>query len=190
MLRSRRHAFGFVTALALSFGAARDLPALSATAQEKGAPPAPQQQEPAKTREVVPAAPQEAPARAKKGDRGARAAKEAPIAAPAPLATTPIGAPDPKLLRNIAKQMVTMERIHRERQARMDRLIEVFSETKATDKIKEVEALRTKENTRYLAAMEGYKKSIGPEIYTKICALMNGQPAGSNSGAGATRGGR
>ena len=118
------------------------------------------------------------------GDRPSRdRMKDAPATVPSAVKPAAASAmPDPAVLRSIAKEMVTLERIHRDRQARLDRLVEVFSEGKQMDKVKEIEALRAKENTRYLAAMQGYKKIVGPEVHGRIVALLNGNSVGAGAG--------
>jgi hypothetical protein len=214
MFLSRRRAFGLVTALTFLFGGIGSAPSAHGSAQsssgtaQRASPsaqsqlqtlgyaqstpapaPAPeaQKQEPAKPSEVAPAQPAAGKGRGAKGDRPAHdRTKGAPATVPAavqPGATAP-AMPDPAVLRSIAKEMVTLERIHRDRQARMDRLVEVFSQAKQMDKVKEIEALRAKETTRYSAAMQGFKKIVGPEVHGRILALMNGSTAGSNAPPG------
>jgi hypothetical protein len=39
--------------------------------------------------------------------------------------------------------------------------------------VKQLGELRAKQEVRYSAAMEGYKKAVGPETFAKIQAAMN-----------------
>jgi hypothetical protein len=129
--------------------------------------------------EPVPANPAPPPPAPKQADKGAergmvveRVGVGAASNQPVPVVSEMVK-PEVAQMRAVAKQMIRMEQIHRERLARIDRLVEIFGAQKDTEKLKLLSELRAKQEMRYAAAMEGYKKAVGPETYAKIQAAMN-----------------
>lgn len=78
-------------------------------------------------------------------------------------------------VRKIAKQMHTMEKRHREILSRLARVEELYLQAGQDEKLNELEDLRTRWQTRYERAMNGFRDSIGPEMFGKIRAAMGGE---------------
>ncbi len=65
-------------------------------------------------------------------------------------------------LRETARDMFKIEDLHRDRLARIDRLIEIYRENGDNEKLAEVEKLKSRENKRYLLIMNQFKQKLGP----------------------------
>jgi type IV secretory pathway VirB10-like protein len=85
----------------------------------------------------------------------------APAAKPAPTTTTDEH-------RAIAKKAAHFEAVHRERQARMNRLIRIYKEKGDAAKVAKLEEMKAKENTRTENAMAGYRKQLGEENWGRV----------------------
>lgn len=78
-------------------------------------------------------------------------------------------------VRKVAKQMHTMEKRHREILARLARVEELCLQAGQDERLDELEDLRTRWQTRYERAMNGFRDGIGPEMFGKIRAAMGGE---------------
>jgi hypothetical protein len=81
--------------------------------------------------------------------------------------------------RTVVRMMINIERAHRDRFARLERLRELFTASGATESLAAVEHLRGLETKRYEAAMLGYERGLGPSLYAQVRAVIdaNGIPA-------------
>lgn len=94
-------------------------------------------------------------------------------------------AADPRArYRTVVKMMITVERTHRERVARLERLRALFTESNATDSIAEVDRLAAIEITKYTAAMAGYERGLSASLYAQVRAVIDSR-GGAPSSAGA-----
>ena len=97
------------------------------------------------------------------------AKKQAPVesAKQAPTAET----------REIAKKAAHFESIHRDRIARMDRLISIYTAKGDRAKVAQLEALREKQMKRHGNAMEVFRKQLGPDAWGRLEKEMKGPSA-------------
>lgn len=94
-------------------------------------------------------------------------------------------AADPRArYRTVVKMMITVERTHRERVARLERLRALFTESNATDSIAEVDRLAAIEIAKYTAAMAGYERGLSASLYAQVRAVIDTR-GGAPSSAGA-----
>jgi hypothetical protein len=129
-----------------------------------------------KTQEAKPAAQKEALQKLEGLGYAAPATQKA--AAPvAPAVTQNPGQPggqDPKLrARNLATMIVNVERAHRDRVARIERLREVYEQSGGAEQLERLARLRAKEQARYDAAMRGYERDLGPALFAKVRAALD-----------------
>jgi hypothetical protein len=91
-------------------------------------------------------------------------------------------APEPTAnaeLRRLRREVLVLERNHRERSARINRLAVVFREQGKTEKVQQLELMEERENLRYERALGGYRREMGPEAFAKLEAALEagrGQP--------------
>ncbi len=78
-------------------------------------------------------------------------------------------------LRETARDMFRIEDVHRDRLARLERLLEVYRESGDQEKVAEVEKLRAKENKRYLLIMGQFKERLGGAYTQFESRLLAGQ---------------
>ncbi len=97
--------------------------------------------------------------------------------------------------RTAVKMMINIDRAHRDRVARLERLRELFQASGASDKLATVARLRELESSRYEAALQGYARGLGPSIYTQVRAVIDAgagpapdasRPADKSAPSGAT----
>ncbi|HEV8112866.1 MAG TPA: hypothetical protein VGR31_08820 [Planctomycetota bacterium] len=89
----------------------------------------------------------------------------APGAKPAP-APSPTTTTDEQ--REIAKKAAHFEAVHRERQARMNRLIRIYQQKGDAAKVAKLEEMKAKEDKRTENAMAGYRKQLGEENWGRV----------------------
>jgi hypothetical protein len=77
--------------------------------------------------------------------------------------------------RTVVRMMVNIERAHRDRVARLERLREIYEAAGAHEKLETVARLRELELSRYASALEGYERGLGPVLYGKVRAAIDGQ---------------
>lgn len=77
--------------------------------------------------------------------------------------------------RTVVRMMLNIERAHRDRVARLERLREVYEAAGAREKLETVARLRELEQSRYASALEGYERGLGPVLYGKVRAAIDGQ---------------
>lgn len=98
----------------------------------------------------------------------------------------PVGG-DPKLrARNVATMIVNIERAHRDRVARLERLRQLYEKSGAAEQLEKVARLRAVEHARYEAAMRGYEKDLGPALFAQVRSALElnaGQPPGPTPAA-------
>ncbi|MEO6708939.1 MAG: hypothetical protein ABI054_07425 [Planctomycetota bacterium] len=81
--------------------------------------------------------------------------------------------------RETARKMMNLEGVHRERLGRIDRLLAIYRENGDQAKLAEVEALKGRENKRYLLIIDQFKTKLGPNYAHYEPQLL----AGKNRGA-------
>jgi len=114
-----------------------------------------------------------APAAQKGAAPASRAQAPAPAPKPEQRAAGPAGA-DPKVqMRNVARMVVNVERAHRDRVARLERLRQIYEKNGAAEKLEKVARLRAKEHARYEQVMNGYEKSLGTELFAKLRGALD-----------------
>ncbi len=145
--------------------------ALAATAQdgakEKGAPAAKDGQQPPVVQGTAPTGKGAAPARVQLGE----------TVQPTQLQTRDGGRidADPRAkYRTLVRMMVNIDRAHRDRVARLERLRVLFQAAGASDKLSTVQRLRELEQSRYEAALQGYARGLGPDLYPQVRAVIDG----------------
>lgn len=79
--------------------------------------------------------------------------------------------------REIAKKAAHFESIHRDRIARMDRLISIYTAKGDRAKVAQLQALREKQMKRHDNAMEGFRKQLGPDSWGRLEKEMKGPSA-------------
>ncbi len=88
---------------------------------------------------------------------------------------------DPKArARALVQQVVNVERAHRERIARIERLEELFRASGGADSLAELANLRAVQERRYQAAMDGYRRDLGADNYARLRKVLDaggGPPA-------------
>ena len=89
----------------------------------------------------------------------------APGAKPAP---TPSPTTTTDEQREIAKKAAHFESVHRERQARMNRLIRIYQEKGDAAKVAKLQEMKAKEDTRTENAMAGFRKQLGEENWGRV----------------------
>jgi len=94
----------------------------------------------------------------------------------------PAAAPNPAM-RETARNLYALERVHRERLARIERLMQLFREKGDQDKLLQLEQLRAKENKRYDRFLERYKAEMGP-AYDQVAGTLNSGKARKQSAPG------
>jgi hypothetical protein len=104
-----------------------------------------------------------------------------PAAAPKPgqSAAAPAGQDAIARSRNLATMIVNVERAHRDRVARLERLRQIYEKSGGAEQLQRLERLRAKEHARYDAAMRGYERDLGPALFAKVRAALDlnaGQP--------------
>lgn len=80
----------------------------------------------------------------------------------------PAPSPAQKIPRAVANEIAQLEALHRERMARINRLMEVYRESKNTERLKELEALRAAQVRRYENARERLKARVGASEFERI----------------------
>jgi len=91
--------------------------------------------------------------------------------------------------RTAVKMMLNIDRAHRDRVARLERLREIFEAAGASDKLATVARLRELEQSRYEASLLGYARGMGASIFEQVRAVIDAgagawpyaSPAGSNA---------
>ncbi len=92
---------------------------------------------------------------------------------PEPRAGGPVGDATKVQMRNVAGMVVNVERAHRDRVARLERLRQIYEKAGAAEKLEKVSRLRAKEHSRYEMVMSGYEKSLGPELFAKLRTALD-----------------
>lgn len=85
------------------------------------------------------------------------------------------GAEQNNAAREAARNLFALERVHRERLGRIERLMELFREKGDEAKLLELEQMRAKENKRYARFLERYKEEMGPAFAQVEPSLRAGQ---------------
>ncbi len=78
-------------------------------------------------------------------------------------------------LRETARDMFTIEGVHRERLGRIDRLLEIYRESGDQEKLGDVETLKRQENKRYLHIIDNFKAKLGSAYAQFEPQLLAGQ---------------
>ncbi len=78
-------------------------------------------------------------------------------------------------LRETARDMFKIEDLHRDRLARIDRLVELYSASGNTEKLTEIEKLKARENKRYFLIMGQFKEKLGSAYAQFEPRLREGQ---------------
>jgi len=135
------------------------------------------------------------PARPRQGDAPAKPRRDAPSDAPSdkvgkspegdrasdrPGDTAP-AAPNNAELRRLRGEVIALERSHRNRSARINRLAAIFREQGKTEKVQQLELMEERENLRYERALAGYRREMGPEAFAKLEKVLE---AGRERGRG------
>jgi hypothetical protein len=89
-------------------------------------------------------------------------------------APVPAAAPNNEM-RDAARNLFALERTHRERLARIERLMALFREKGDQAKLLELEQMRAKENKRYGRFLERYIEEMGPAFEKVQGELLGGQ---------------
>lgn len=92
----------------------------------------------------------------------------------------PVPAPDrrdaivdpAKQLRGMARHVADLETAHRSKLARLERLVEVYTELGDSAKVQQCEELRQRWNKRYKGALNAYKKSFPPETWDRLLKAL------------------
>ena len=90
--------------------------------------------------------------------------------------------------RETARKMMNLEGVHRERLGRLDRLIAIYTESGDQAKLAEVEALKGRENKRYLLIIDQFKTKLGPNYAQYEPQLLAGKTRGAAPAAPARPG--
>lgn len=94
---------------------------------------------------------------------------------------------DPRAkLRTVVKMMLNVERAHRDRVSRLERLRSIYAAAGAADKIATVTRLREVEGARYELTLQGYARDLGPDVYRAVRAAIDanaGTPPSAIDGA-------
>jgi hypothetical protein len=108
----------------------------------------------------------------------AQAAQAGTAGAPRGTAAAPAApAPDPAIRqRAVVRMMISVERTHRERVGRLERLIQIFDRRPDEPRLRLAIELRHRERERYDATMAGYREELGPELYARVRTLMDAGP--------------
>lgn len=144
--------------------------------QEKGAPAAKEGQQPAAVQGTAPNGKGTAPVRVQLGE----------TVQPTQLQTRDGGRidADPRAkYRTVVKMMINIDRAHRDRVARLERLRVLFQAAGASDKLSTVQRLRELEQSRYEAALQGYARGLGPDLYPQVRAVIDGNGGPAPAGA-------
>jgi len=72
--------------------------------------------------------------------------------------------------RELVKKAVHFETVHRERQARMNRLIRIYKAKGDDDKVRKLEEMKAKEEKRTVNALAGFREKLGEERWQKLDA--------------------
>ncbi len=75
--------------------------------------------------------------------------------------------------RTVVRMMVNVERAHRERVARLERLHELFTASAATESLATVDQLVAVERRRYENALNGYRQGLGDSLYVQVRAVLD-----------------
>jgi 23S rRNA (adenine2503-C2)-methyltransferase len=75
--------------------------------------------------------------------------------------------------RNLAKMIVNVERAHRDRVARLERLRQIYEKSGGAEQLERIARLRAKEHARYDAAMRGYERDLGPALFAKVRSALD-----------------
>jgi len=90
--------------------------------------------------------------------------------------------------RTVVRMMINIERAHRDRVARLERLRELYEAAGAPDKLATVARLVELERSRYESALQGYERGLGPVLYPQVRAVIDSRggtpPAPPVPGAG------
>ena len=144
------------------------------------------------------------PARPRPGDAPAKPRRDAPSDAPSDRiggqspdrdrASDRPGdaAPEPTAnaeLRRLRREALALERRHRERSARINRLAVVFREQGETEKVQQLELMAERENLRYERALERYRREMGPEAFAKLEQVLEAGRGRPGKAPGAQSGG-
>jgi len=76
--------------------------------------------------------------------------------------------------REVAKKAAHFETVYRDRMARTERLIAIYTAKGDRAKVTELEALREAQRKRHANAMEGFRKQLGPEKWGRLEKEMKG----------------
>ena len=79
--------------------------------------------------------------------------------------------------REVAKKAAHFESMHRDRIARIDRLIAIFKQKGDGAKVAELEALRAAQLKRHENGMAGFRKQLGNEHFAKLEKELKGPSA-------------
>jgi hypothetical protein len=77
--------------------------------------------------------------------------------------------------RTVVRMMLNIERAHRERVARLARMAEFLTAAQATTDLETLARLATLEQGRYEASLKGYERDLGPVLYGKVRAVIDGR---------------
>ena len=71
-------------------------------------------------------------------------------------------------IRRLSREVFALERKHRERIARIDRLKVVFREKGEIEKVQELEQMAERQERRHARGLEAYRREMGPEAFAAI----------------------
>ncbi|MBK7645344.1 MAG: hypothetical protein IPJ19_20290 [Planctomycetes bacterium] len=121
--------------------------------------------------------PKERP-KVEKAERVKEAPKQAPKerapAAEAPKAEAPVAGAPGVNPREVAKKAAQFESVHRDRIARIDRLIEIYTAKGDREKVTELQALRDAQAKRHDNAMQNFRKQLGPNWSARLDKELKG----------------
>lgn len=77
-----------------------------------------------------------------------------------------------KQLRGMARHVADLEAAHRAKVARLERLVEVYTELGDSAKVQQCEELRQRWTKRYKGALGAYKKSFPPDAWERLVKAL------------------
>ena len=91
-------------------------------------------------------------------------------------------------VRRMARQCFQAERQHRERIAKIDRLMEVYRKEDRLSRVEELEVMRERQIKRHERGMDAYRREMGPEAFAVVqAALEVGRERAPGRGQGKAR---
>ena len=97
-------------------------------------------------------------------------------------------AANPAELRRMRAEIFALERVHRERTARIERLKVLFREKGETEKVLRLEQMGERAEIRYQGKLAAYRREMGPENFAKLEAALEAGRKGGRGRPGAEEG--